>query len=144
LRKELQVVVFPEKSGFAGTKTGFYTLYLPYMKKLLATWFALSLALNPVAGAFASSMMDMSKGSKTESHCPGHAAQNEQPQDTQMDCCPSDADSNQCCDHCVTTLSGLLNTHLLLAIAGTTDLIVSPVRTVPSKTNSPPYKPPQA
>src|SRR5687767_1158805 len=113
------------------------------MKKFLHLWFALSLALNPVAGAFASSMM-MPKDSDMESHCPGHASQKEQPQDMPMECCQSDYDSKQCCDHCVITVSGLLNTGFLPALNGATGLIVAPVRAILSKTYSPPYRPPQA
>jgi hypothetical protein len=113
------------------------------MKRFLLTWFALCLVLNPVAGAFASSMT-MPMGSDTESHCPGHESKSEQAQDMRMDCCPSDHDSKQCCDHCVSHASGLLNTGFSLLQSSIADLTITFIRPVLSATHSPPYKPPQA
>jgi hypothetical protein len=112
------------------------------MKRFLLTWFALSLVLNPVAGAFASSMMPM--GSDTESHCPGHASKSEQAPAAPMDCCPSDHDSKQCCDHCVSHVSGLINAGLTLLQNSITDLTITFIQPVLTETHSPPYKPPQA
>lgn len=111
------------------------------MKKFLSIWFALNLALGPIAGAFASPIPYMA-GSKTEEHCMGHESEGDQPQD--MDCCDSEYDQNQCCDHCVSHVSGLLNTGFSLLQNSITDLTVTFIQPVLSATHSPPYKPPQA
>jgi hypothetical protein len=50
---------------------------------------------------------------------------------------------NQCCDHCVVHVSGLLHSGLPLVRNGVTDPVIAFVRPVPSETRSPPYKPPQ-
>lgn len=113
------------------------------MKKFLLAWVVLSLALGPVAGAF-SSPMPYIAGSETEEHCMGHESEGGQPQDMRMDCCDSEYDQNQCCEHCVSHVSGLLNTSLSLTQNGITDPTVAFVQPVLSATHSPPYKPPQA
>src|SRR5688572_28687710 len=112
------------------------------MKKLLLIWFALNLALGPVASAFSSTMPYM-VGSETQEHCMGHEMEGDQPQDMQMDCCDSEYDQNQCCDHCVSHVSGLLNTNLSLTQNSIADLTIIFVQPVLSKIHSPLYKPPQ-
>lgn len=112
------------------------------MKKFLLTWVVLSLALGPVAGAFSSPMPYMA-GSETAEHCMGHESEGGQPQDMQMDCCDSEYDQNQCCDHCVTTVSALLNTSFSLSLNSIPDPAITFVHPVLSETRSPPYKPPQ-
>jgi hypothetical protein len=113
------------------------------MKKFLSIWFALNLALAPVVSTFASPMPYM-VGSQTEEHCMGHESTGNQPQDMKMDCCDSEYDQNQCCDHCVSHVSGLLNTSLSLIQDSITDLTITLIQPILSETHSPPYKPPQA
>jgi hypothetical protein len=113
------------------------------MKKFLLIWVVLNLALGSIASAFASPMPYM-VGSETEEHCMGHEAEGGQPQDIKMDCCDSEYDQNQCCDHCVSHVSGLLNTSLSLIQNSITELAVIFMQPVLSATHSPPYKPPQA
>ncbi|HEX5056645.1 MAG TPA: hypothetical protein VFX02_09120 [Gammaproteobacteria bacterium] len=115
------------------------------MKKLLHIWFALSLALNPVAGAVASAM-PMPEKSKTESHCPGHASHANQAQPMPRDCCRPGHLPRQCCDHCagVGTSPALMNTVAAVFLNHAIEPIVAPARMAPSASNSPPYRPPQA
>lgn len=113
------------------------------MKKFLLIWFVSNLAFSPIASAFSSPMPYM-VGSETEEHCMGHESEADQPQDMQMDCCDSEYDQNQCCDHCVSHVSGLLNTSLSLTQNSITDMTISFVQLILSETHSPPYKPPQA
>jgi hypothetical protein len=126
-----------------GTKKGFNTLYLKQMKKILLIWLSLSLALGPAAGAFSSPMPDMA-GSETGQHCMGHESADDQPQGMRMDCCDSEYDQNQCCDHCVSHVSGLPNTSFSLLQNSIADPAITFVEPVLSETRSPPYKPPQA
>ena len=113
------------------------------MKQFLSIWFALNLALGPIAGAFAAPMMYM-VGSETEEHCMGHASAGDQADDMQMDCCDSEHDQGQCCDHCVGHISGLLNTGFSLIRNNIKDQSIAFIQPVLSATHSPPYKPPQA
>jgi hypothetical protein len=115
------------------------------MKKFLAVWFALSLALNPVAGAIASSM-HMPANNKAGSHCAGHATQVKQVQHMPRDCCQPGHVPKQCCDHCpgVGTIPALMSTVAAMYLNHTSDLIVTPARVAPATTDSPPYRPPQA
>lgn len=111
------------------------------MKKFLLIWMALNLALGPVAGAFASPMPYMA-GSDSAEHCMGHEAAGGQ--DIKMDCCDSEYDQNQCCDHCVGSVSGLLNTGLPPVLNGNPDPAIAFALTVLSTTHSPPDRPPRA
>jgi hypothetical protein len=112
------------------------------MKKSLLIWIVLNLTLGPVASAFSSPMPDM-VGPEAEEHCMGHESKGGEPQDMQMDCCDSEYDQNQCCDHCVSHVSGLLDTSLALIRNSATDLTITFVQPVLSEEHSPPYKPPQ-
>jgi hypothetical protein len=114
------------------------------MKKFLAVWFALSLALNPVAGAVASSMQ-MPANNKAQSHCHGHATQAKPAQDLPRDCCRPGHVPKQCCDHCagLATIPALMNTVLAVFLTHASDLIIGPAGAAPSVTDPPPYRPPQ-
>jgi hypothetical protein len=113
------------------------------MKRFLLIWFAGCLALNPVIGAFASSM-PMPMKAATGSHCAGHAAPAKASQDLPMKCCKSHHDSRKCCDHCVASLSALLNTGFTLAFNEASDPAITFIKPVLSETHSPLYKPPRA
>jgi hypothetical protein len=115
------------------------------MKKLPLIWFALYLTFNPVAYAVAS-MMDYLPQDSSAAHCHGDDTDSRapQPRDAQEDCCKSMYDTRQCCDHCVNPVSGLLNNVYMHARGGAADPVAVHAERAPSRTNSPPYKPPQA
>jgi hypothetical protein len=114
------------------------------MKKLSLIWLALYLTFSPVAYAAASVMAYAPQDSAAHCHGDETGSSAPQPRDMQEDCCMSMNDTGQCCDHCVNPVSGLLNNVYMPARGGVADPVAVHAERAPSRTSSPPYKPPQA